>query len=206
MLFRHTMSRRDALLVLLGASLMYIFSVLFMTHTTDSIIIDTHLHNAPLPDLEPLPPPPDPFKLHVHNEGVTQTVLATVTQTVFQERPVETGGAQFTSGLPETSIIHHAPGWTLFRNLYMSDGTIYILSNNRSFPEFRMITSTGLAALNTPENIALREPTARDMDFITPEGAKRLWGTKDGEYRVLTVEGNTVCHMLYTSYVVSSVT
>ncbi|KAF5375406.1 hypothetical protein D9615_007992 [Tricholomella constricta] len=92
--------------------------------------------------------------------------------------------------LPLTSIISHAPGWTLFRNLYMSNGTLYILSSNRSFPEIRLMTSTGLPAQNTPENIAAREPTTQNMDFITPEQARDRWGAGE-KHRVLSVEGNT---------------
>ncbi|KAF8891040.1 hypothetical protein BD779DRAFT_1515909 [Infundibulicybe gibba] len=105
----------------------------------------------------------------------------------------EPNGLDYT--LPHTSILAHAPGWTLFRNLYMSNGTLLILSDNQSFPEIRLMTSTGLPAENTPENIATREPTAYDMEFITPEAAQRLWGGSaiDGEKsRVWSVSGNTL--------------
>ncbi|KAK0487163.1 hypothetical protein IW261DRAFT_1652486 [Armillaria novae-zelandiae] len=67
----------------------------------------------------------------------------------------------------------------LFRNLYMSDGMLFILSGNRLFLEIRMMMSMGLPAQNNNENIAMRE--------LTQHPAKRWWGD-----RVLTVEGNTL--------------
>ncbi|KAG7443807.1 uncharacterized protein BT62DRAFT_902099 [Guyanagaster necrorhizus] len=93
--------------------------------------------------------------------------------------------------LPHTSIIHHAPGWTLFRNLYMSNGTLFLLSSNRSFPEFRLITSSGLPSENTPGNVALREPTLQHMNYITPLEAQQRWGGA-ARNRVSTVDGNTL--------------
>ena len=97
--------------------------------------------------------------------------------------------------LPHTSIIAHTAGWTIFRNLYMSNGTLYILSSNRSFPEFRLMASTGLPVRRTAEGVAAREPTADDMDYLTPDEALRRWGgnVKHGEKnRVWSVDGNTV--------------
>lgn len=80
--------------------------------------------------------------------------------------------------IPETTMLSHAPGWTVFRNLYMSNGTLYIVTSRpKSFPEIVMITSTGLEASATPENIQARIPTEKDMSFLTPEEARDLWGS-----------------------------
>lgn len=54
------------------------------------------------------------------------------------------------------------------------------------------MTSTGLAAETTPENIAAREPTQWNMDFLTPAEASERWGASPEERRITTVEGNTV--------------
>jgi hypothetical protein len=101
--------------------------------------------------------------------------------------------------LPETTVVTHAPGWTVFQNLYMSSGTLFIVSSRPRdhFPQIRFITSTGLAAENTPENIELREPSEKDMDFLSPEEAERRWGgdVAAGERnRVWEIEGNTVSY------------
>ncbi|KIM42075.1 hypothetical protein M413DRAFT_71332 [Hebeloma cylindrosporum] len=154
MIFRHgSLNRRDALLLLLGASSMHIWSMLFgtaMAPSDQSIVINTHLQ---------------------HNGDAQEQLLA------------------------------HAPGWTMFRNLYMSNGTIFIVADENSrkrFPEIRMITSTGLEAENTPENIAMREPTEENMRIITPQEAKARWVSipsdrkANVENRVWSVEGNTL--------------
>ncbi|EIN11742.1 hypothetical protein PUNSTDRAFT_63324 [Punctularia strigosozonata HHB-11173 SS5] len=95
--------------------------------------------------------------------------------------------------LPETRIMQHAPGWTIFENIYMSNGTLFILSEKgrTEFPGISLMTSTGLPAANTPESIQERMPTDRDMDFVTPAQAKERWGGPAGN-RVWSVEGNTV--------------
>ncbi len=113
------------------------------------------------------------------------------------------------SSLPHTSIAAHAPGWTLFRDLYMSNGTLLIVSPSKEdFPEIRMMSSTGLSAENTPENIALREPTKETMDFLTPERAHQRWGSEDESvYRVLSVKGNTVSLLrssCYSAYIIAT--
>ncbi|KAG9083404.1 hypothetical protein FRC06_004551 [Ceratobasidium sp. 370] len=61
----------------------------------------------------------------------------------------------------------------------MSNGTVYIVSDDSSvWPTRRMMTDTGITALNTPENIAAREPTEYDLDWITPKEAEERWGTR----------------------------
>jgi len=158
------LSRRDGLLILIGASCLYTFSA----------VVD-----YAIPRSFPAVHPP------LHPVGTTPNV-------------VDFGLHQFP---PETSLIAHAPGWTLFRHLYMSNGTFFILSSDpqSSFPEIRMMISTGLPAENSPENIAQREPTSQEMQFITPDEAQRRWGgniTHGERNRILTVEGNTVRYFI----------
>ncbi|KAK2460458.1 hypothetical protein APHAL10511_007623 [Amanita phalloides] len=100
------------------------------------------------------------------------------------------------TSLPHTSIVAHAPGWTVFQNLYMSNGTLLLLSPSKEvFPGIRLMTSTGLAAQNSPENIREREPTKENMDFVTPEQAQQRWGSTDGKsYRIWSIKGNTILH------------
>ena len=98
-----------------------------------------------------------------------------------------------------TKILAHAPGWTIFRNLYMSNGTLYIVRDDPlndeegdfvaldQWPLVRMMTSTGLPGYATEESIREREPTDRDMAFITPAEAASRWGEN-----VYTVSGTSV--------------
>ena len=50
-----------------------------------------------------------------------------------------------TQRMPSTKIIGHSPGWTIFDNLYMHNGTLLIISDDpvSTFPERRLMTSTG---------------------------------------------------------------
>jgi hypothetical protein len=163
-------TKRDVFLVFFGASVMYIFNLIFYSAVPH---IDGSFSNVKTA--------PD-----VTNSTTHQPAQLTLAIPLSQMRD-----------LPETTIISHAPGWTVFQNLYMSEGTIYVVSSHpRSyFPNIRFITSTGLQAENTPENILLREPTTKNMDYLSPAEAKRRWGgdIEAGERnRVWEVEGNTV--------------
>ncbi|PFH50203.1 hypothetical protein AMATHDRAFT_61541 [Amanita thiersii Skay4041] len=168
-------------------------------------------------DLDPLPPPLDEVAAY----HIEHPLVTTVTTTVFTTSPTDasvlpsdasssssssssstSNSDEFVfnsplSSLLHTSIVAHVPGWTVFRNVYMANGTLYIVSPTSSrddFPQIRMMTSTGLEAENTPENIALREPTSENMDFLTPEQAQSRWGSTDqtDPYRIWSVEGNTI--------------
>ncbi|KAF8623007.1 hypothetical protein AX15_006570, partial [Amanita polypyramis BW_CC] len=184
-------SRRDAFLVLFGAASMQVWSFIFNPAGDNSIVINTHL-GLNLQNAETATERPQP----------TTTVLAAPSPSSLASSSNDPsddplfGPPTALLSLPHTSIIAHAPGWTLFQNLYMSNGTLLIVSpSNDSFPEIRMMTSTGLAAENTPENIASREPTADNMAFLTPEQAEQRWGSirenDERAYRVWSVKGNT---------------
>jgi hypothetical protein len=55
------------------------------------------------------------------------------------------------------------------------------------------MTSTGLPASPTPESIAERMPTDRDMAIITPQEAHQRWGGQSMDLNnVFPVEGSTV--------------
>ncbi|KDN33381.1 hypothetical protein RSAG8_13530, partial [Rhizoctonia solani AG-8 WAC10335] len=61
----------------------------------------------------------------------------------------------------------------------MSNGTLYIITDDPSaWPKRRMMIDTGITALNTPENIAAREPTEYDLDWISPKDAEARWGKR----------------------------
>lgn len=176
--FLRNVSRRDAVLVLVGASCFYIFSAFVSASSQNaSIIINTRCPSA--------------------GHTVTQTVLSTTTATEYVSPPQPTPAVPLDLGLvqnlPETSVVAHAPGWTIFQNLYMSGGALLLLTSEPSkFPEHRLMTSTGLPGnlTNDPQRI----PTSREMAFITPEEARTKWGdlSSGGRNRVLTVEGTTV--------------
>ena len=187
-----SITRRDAFLILFGAASMQVWTFLFNLALDNPMVISTDL----TPDL-----------------STATTTAPSPTPTVSSEKNILVdplaGPPTALSSLPHTSIAAHAPGWTLFRDLYMSNGTLLIVSPSKEdFPEIRMMSSTGLSAENTPENIALREPTKETMDFLTPERAHQRWGSEDESvYRVLSVKGNTVSLLrssCYSAYIIAT--
>jgi hypothetical protein len=77
----------------------------------------------------------------------------------------------------------------------MANGTLFIVTANpESIPSIDFMTSTGLPAFNTPESVAERMPTARDMAVITPLEAHQRWGGQSITElnNVFPVEGLTV--------------
>ena len=169
-------SPRDAVLILLGAASMHLFTFLFppVHDSSSSIVFDTHL------------PSHDP------QTSVSPALLDTWHPPSSPSSTTPNLGRE----MPHTEIISHAPGWTIFRNLYMADGTLFILTSKpESFPEISFMTSTGLPAVNSPESIAERMPTDRDLSFISPVEAHRRWG---GDHsmrelnRIFPIEGSTV--------------
>ncbi|KAJ7729707.1 hypothetical protein DFH07DRAFT_849928 [Mycena maculata] len=163
---RLAFTRRDAILLLLGAAFTRLWFIFAGDDDRDRpIYIDA-----------------------VHTDTITITITE-ATATTLTVSPAPTQADPF----PATSLVAHAPGWTLFEDVYMSNGTLFIVSDNPSeFPEIRMMISTGLIALNEPENIAAREPTSHEMAIISTQEARSRWGANGiSATAILPVEGNT---------------
>lgn len=95
-----------------------------------------------------------------------------------------------TNLLPLTNLIQHAPGWTTFENIYLSNGTLFVVTTDPSkWPQTRMMISVAMEAVNSPENIKAREPTPYQLSFVSPAEADRLWGDRIWEIKDWTVSG-----------------
>ncbi|KAG8942687.1 hypothetical protein FRC03_002932 [Tulasnella sp. 419] len=80
-------------------------------------------------------------------------------------------------GFPQTDVIRHVPGFTIFDNLFMLNGTLFIVSDKPDdLPEIRMMTSTGYPLYHGEEEIRRREPTPHDMQIISSKAALELFG------------------------------
>ncbi|WVQ97454.1 hypothetical protein IAU59_004567 [Kwoniella sp. CBS 9459] len=80
-------------------------------------------------------------------------------------------------GATRTEVLGHAPGWTIFDQLYLFNGTWFIVTDNpSSIPLLRLMVSTGNEIWNDEESIKGREPTEKDMRIIFPSEANKLWG------------------------------
>ncbi|KAI9462639.1 hypothetical protein F5148DRAFT_1213251 [Russula earlei] len=83
-----------------------------------------------------------------------------------------------TSKVPQTQIIVHVPGWTIFDRMYILNGTVYLVTDEpESFPDRKFLTSSGAIIDNTPQMVAARLPTDKDMRIISTTEARILFGT-----------------------------
>jgi hypothetical protein len=81
------------------------------------------------------------------------------------------------AGPVRTQVLGHAPGWTIFDQIYLYNGTWFIVTDNpSSIPLLRLMTSTGKEIWNDEDSIKGREPTEQDMRIIFPSEAKKLFG------------------------------
>ncbi|KAL5512942.1 hypothetical protein ACEPAH_3340 [Sanghuangporus vaninii] len=78
--------------------------------------------------------------------------------------------------IPETEMLHHSPGWTVFDRLYIYNGTIYIVTSSpESIPELMYITSSGYDMHNGQEEVLKRRPTDKDIRVVSPSEAQHLF-------------------------------
>ncbi|KAI0746550.1 hypothetical protein C8Q80DRAFT_1175836 [Daedaleopsis nitida] len=145
-------------LVLLTALLA---SLLYFTATSPR-------HSHTIEDLIALAP-------HVVHDELDQLPSTFETQYTLQalNPPLRWGDGQ----VPETEIVAHVPGWTIFDKLYLLNGTLYIVSDNPdSVPELRYMISSAIFIGNQPEEVAAREPSDREMRVITTAEARQMFG------------------------------
>jgi hypothetical protein len=186
------LSRRDAVLILIGALSTH-FITTMAPLTSQSVVITAgfrqHLSNEPVVDEHP------PQNDHDISALLVPILPELTGGSEEQVTTFRNSDLSKLSSLPETTIVEHVPGWTLFRDIYMANGTLLILTSSpSSLPDTRYMTSTGLPSKNTPEDMALREPTPWNMDIVSPGEALQRWGNTSSTRRVWSVEGNTVSY------------
>lgn len=122
-------------------------------------------------------------------------------------RPIDSMVTWGPSHPPDTTIIAHVPGpslsislqvcrltvlatgWTLFEQLYVFKGTIYIVSDNpSSVPDLQFISSKGAPISEGKQAEESRLPTPNDIQIIGTKRAKQLFGGKGAQ----VIEGFSV--------------
>ncbi|KZT10556.1 uncharacterized protein LAESUDRAFT_711704 [Laetiporus sulphureus 93-53] len=79
--------------------------------------------------------------------------------------------------VPETKVVVHVPGWTIFDRLYMLNGTIYVVSDHpETIPDRRRIISTASFIYNGPAAEAQRIPTDKELRIVSTNEARELFG------------------------------
>ena len=107
--------------------------------------------------------------------------------------------------IPETTVVTHTPGqyilllyirlhlchpgWTIFDQLYIFKGVIFIVTDSPStIPDLSFICSKGIFVLPGRENELLRLPTEENIRIVSSAQAKQLFGSG-----IQTMDGVTVC-------------
>jgi hypothetical protein len=92
--------------------------------------------------------------------------------------------------VPDTVVVAHAPGWTIFDRLYALDGTLYVVTDDpASLPEKKFMISTALRIENGPIEAAKRIPTDKELRIVSTATAKTLFGSGAD-----VLDGVTVSH------------
>jgi hypothetical protein len=79
-------------------------------------------------------------------------------------------------------------GWTIFDKMYILNGTVYLVTDEPdTFPDRKFMTSSGVNISNSPEMVAARVPSDKDMRIISTAEAKKLFGTGANRVQGVTV-------------------
>ncbi|KAH7907338.1 hypothetical protein BJ138DRAFT_992229, partial [Hygrophoropsis aurantiaca] len=79
--------------------------------------------------------------------------------------------------LPSTRIVAHAPGWTVFDNLYVLNGTVFVVTDKPGLiPDRALMTSTAVKIGNGKEMVEARIPGDAEMRIVSTAQAKALFG------------------------------
>ncbi|CAE6531972.1 unnamed protein product [Rhizoctonia solani] len=186
-------TRRDVIVAMAGMACMLLFSRMFelgiqdldlhSIHYAPNTLLSSQKHLAPakpsyrhqvVPQDDDVYPAPASGLAKHGAHGIHNSAQHSVPSTFRTP-----SWPDFSYGLPQTKLVKHGAGWTIFENIYMSNGTMYIITDDPSaWPKRRMMIDTGITAVNNPENIAAREPTEYDLDWVSPEDAEARWGKR----------------------------
>ena len=80
--------------------------------------------------------------------------------------------------MPDTVVVAHVPGWTMFDRLYALNGTLYVVTDDpASVPDRSLMISKALRIANGPVEAAKRLPTNQELQVISTASAKTLFGS-----------------------------
>ena len=80
--------------------------------------------------------------------------------------------------MPDTVVVAHVPGWTMFDRLYPLNGPLYVVTDDpASVPDRSLMISKALRIANGPVEAARRLPTDQKLQVISTASAKTLFGS-----------------------------
>ena len=99
--------------------------------------------------------------------------------------------------MPDTVVVAHVLGWTMFDRLYALNGMLYVVTDDPvSVPDRSLMISKVLRIANGPVEAAKRLPTDKELRVISTASAKTLFGSgADVTVRLVTPAQRTI-HLL----------
>ena len=80
--------------------------------------------------------------------------------------------------VPDTVVVAHVPGWTIFDRLYVLNSTFYVVTDHpASIPDRKFMISTAVRILTGPIEAAKRIATDKELQVISTADAKTLFGS-----------------------------
>ncbi|KAF9454843.1 hypothetical protein P691DRAFT_716768 [Macrolepiota fuliginosa MF-IS2] len=110
----------------------------------------------------------------------TKDSLSNSSHTLQTELPtrIQTRLSWGKDSVPQTKLVAHVPGWTVFDRLYILNGIVYIVADDlTSLPDVSFVLSKGIFIEPGQEAEETRLPTDNDIRIISTEEARKLFGT-----------------------------
>lgn len=182
-------------------SLLFVLAVFFLVVQTRSPTTKQRPRVVSSSEWSNNPPSPPPDDLHYHDHDQTQDELDLLIlhppprsrqpEIVIPPTPRDMNGylPLFPrSSFPTTKILLPVAGFNLFDRLYLKNGVVYIVVEDKrvpSIPELKTLFSKSL--LPTPENVKERLPTDKEIRIINADEAPGILGT-----HAMIIDGFTV--------------
>jgi hypothetical protein len=88
-------------------------------------------------------------------------------------------------------------GWTIFDNLFVLNGTVFVVTDfPSSIPDRLTITSTAVDIFNGEDAVNSRTPGNREMQIISTDQAQRLFGSSAESIDGVTVSNRNYLNLL----------
>ncbi|KAG9024182.1 hypothetical protein FRB95_011966 [Tulasnella sp. JGI-2019a] len=123
-------------------------------------------------------PTSNPSALHYHKSSSYKSKHRNLGKVVGNLSSKEQHRLALLRRFPPTELIKHAPGFTILDNVYLYNGTLYIVRTDtfpNTFPEPRLMISNGAATGGSSSN---SEPTDTDMQIINATQAIHMFGER----------------------------
>ncbi|CCM05354.1 uncharacterized protein FIBRA_07568 [Fibroporia radiculosa] len=114
---------------------------------------------------------------YAQSENVPSTALNPSLESQYTLQSLNRPLSWDLSQVPETKIVVHVPGWTIFDRLYLLNGTLYVVTDHpQSIPDRSHMISNAIFIEDGPYYPEKHAPSDQEMRIIDTNEARRLFG------------------------------